>query len=369
MSLWVDKYRPTNLSNLSHNESLKHQLEQLAQNNPHDLPHLLFYGPNGAGKKTRAMCLLNSIFDSSIYKLKIDVRQFQVNSRKLELNVVSSPHHIEITPSDLGGSYDRVVIQELLKEVGQTEQVEFGQAANSVAKDGISHQSPKFKVVIINDANSLSRDAQSALRRTMEKYSKNLRLIMLCDSLSSIISPIKSRVLLIRTPTPTMIENMGILQNVCVKEKVSVESKDILEKIVDYSNGNLRVSLLCLETMALSNDLRLKDNTALVKPDWKVVISKMGTRIIKERSVSSLIECRSTLYDLLAHCIPADTIMHELTLDLLEKLSENSNDTLKLKVVSWASVFDERLALGSKAIYHLEGFIARVMWELDASRV
>lgn len=87
MSLWVDKYRPKSLNALSHNEELTNFLKSLSDQ-PRDLPHLLLYGPNGTGKKTRCMALLESIFGPGVYRLKIDVRQFvTASNRKLELNV------------------------------------------------------------------------------------------------------------------------------------------------------------------------------------------------------------------------------------------------------------------------------------------
>lgn len=354
MSLWVDKYRPTSLNSLSFNDELTHQLKSLARQ-PQDLPHLLLYGPNGVGKKTRCMSLLQEIFGSGVYKLKIDVRQFITPSnRKLELNVVSSPYHLEITPSDIGNN-DRVVIQELLKEIAQMEQVDF---QNS--RDGLAH---RYKCVVINEADSLTRDAQAALRRTMEKYSGNIRLIMLCDSMSSIIAPIKSRCLLVRVPAPRNEDTVAILKTCCTKEKVSAD-EGCLERIAEFSKGNLRMSLLLLESTALQHEMTLKSDTPLNRPDWQLVIHKMSRKIMKERSVGSLVECRSINYDLLAHCIPPKLILQELTSQLLV---DASSDQLKLDIIDCASTFDERLCLGSKAIYHLEGFIAKVMCAVDRS--
>ncbi|CAI4058727.1 hypothetical protein N7582_001179 [Saccharomyces uvarum] len=354
MSLWVDKYRPKSLNALSHNEELTHFLKSLADQ-PRDLPHLLLYGPNGAGKKTRCMALLESIFGPGVYRLKIDVRQFvTASNKKLELNVVSSPYHLEITPSDMGNN-DRIVIQELLKEVAQMEQVDFHDS-----KDGLAH---RYKCVIINEANSLTKDAQAALRRTMEKYSKNIRLIMICDSMSPIIAPIKSRCLLVRCPAPSNNEISNILSDVVTNERIHLEAKDILLKIAGESDGNLRVSLLMLESMALNNELTLKISSPIIKPDWIIVIQKLARKIVKERSVNSLIECRAVLYDLLAHCIPANVILKELTFALLSV--ETLNTVQKASVIEYSSVFDERLSLGNKAIFHLEGFIAKVMCTLD----
>ncbi|SCU92214.1 LAMI_0E09318g1_1 [Lachancea mirantina] len=356
MSLWVDKYRPKSLNTLSHSERLTDLLQSLSKE-PSDLPHLLLYGPNGAGKKTRCMSLLQSIFGKGVFKLKIDVRQFSTPSnRKLELNVVSSGYHLEITPSDMGNN-DRIVIQELLKEVAQMEQVDFQSSANG---GGLAH---RYKCVIINEAEALTRDAQAALRRTMEKYSRNIRLILLCDSMSPIIAPIKSRCLLVRVPAPTDAETVKILRHVCNSEGVSVEDNQALEIISRDANGNLRKALLSLEAMALNNEMVLKRTTPLIRPDWIVVIIKLANKILKDKSVSSLAECRATLYDLLAHCIPAERVLHELAFALFNAVRDT---TLKAAIIKWASVFDERLRLGNKAIYHLEGFIARVMCEEGA---
>ncbi|SCU84518.1 LADA_0D02124g1_1 [Lachancea dasiensis] len=358
MSLWVDKYRPKSLETLSHNERLTHLLQSLAVE-PRDLPHLLFYGPNGAGKKTRCMSLLNSIFGSNVYKLKIDVRQFTTPSnRKLELNVVSSPSHLELTPSDMGNN-DRIVIQELLKEVAQMEQVDF-QTGPAAETGGLAH---RYKCVIINEADSLTRDAQAALRRTMEKYSRNIRFILLCESMSNIIAPIKSRCLLVRTPAPSAQETVEILSKVAKNERVSVENDSILHAISENCGGNLRKAILTLESMALNNEMALKITSPLIRPDWVVVILKMANRVIKDRTVSSIVECRSILYDLLAHCIPAKVIIQELAFALVQGVPKDEH---KKGVIYWASIFDERLCLGNKPIYHLEGFIARVMCELES---
>ncbi|THG97333.1 hypothetical protein EW026_g4642 [Hermanssonia centrifuga] len=101
--------------------------------------------------------------------LKIDQRVFLTPSRrKLDVNIVQSNFHLEITPSEVG-NYDRVVIQELLKEIAQTQQVDI-------------NARHRFKVVIINEADSLTRDAQAALRRTMEKYMSNMRIILCANS-------------------------------------------------------------------------------------------------------------------------------------------------------------------------------------------
>ena len=156
------------------------------------------------------------------------------SNRKLEFNIVSSNYHLEITPSDVG-NYDRVVIQDLLKEVAQTQQVDLA------AKQ-------RFKVVVINEADHLTRDAQAALRRTMEKYSPNLRLILLANSTSNIIAPIRSRCLLVRVAAPSEEEIAGVLARVGKKE--GYKACEPLEKRIAKDSGrNLRRALLMFEAV------------------------------------------------------------------------------------------------------------------------
>jgi replication factor C subunit 3/5 len=200
-----------------------------------DFPHLLVYGPSGAGKKTRVVATLKELFGPGVDKIKIDARVFQTSSnRKLEFNIVASVYHLEITPSDVG-NYDRVVIQDLLKEVAQTQQVD--QSAKQ-----------KFKVVVINEAENLTRDAQAALRRTMEKYSPNLRLILLADSISNIIAPIRSRTLLIRVAAPTHDDICKILAASAKREGWAV-LPGLNKRIAEESKRNLRRALLMFEAV------------------------------------------------------------------------------------------------------------------------
>lgn len=127
------------------------------------------------------------------------------------------------------------MIQDLLKEVAQTQQVDLA------AKQ-------RFKVVVINEADHLTRDAQAALRRTMEKYSPNLRLILLANSTSNIIAPIRSRCLLVRVAAPTEDEIKEVLAKVGKKEgykgSVALETK-----IAKECGRNLRRALLMYEAV------------------------------------------------------------------------------------------------------------------------
>ncbi|KAL9079707.1 MAG: hypothetical protein Q9157_001433 [Trypethelium eluteriae] len=322
MALLVDKHRPRSLEALSYHHDLSERLKALAESG--DFPHLLLYGPSGAGKKTRILCLLKALFGPGAEKIKIDSRVFQTTSnRKLEFNIVSSVYHLEITPSDVG-NYDRVVVQELLKEVAQTQQVDLS------AKQ-------RFKVVVVNEADGLTRDAQSALRRTMEKYSPNLRLILVANSTGGIIAPIRSRTLLVRVAAPTEEEIEGVLTKVGQKERWRVV-EGLNKRIARESGRNLRRALLMFEAVYAQNESdKISEKTLIPPPDWEALIEQIAKEIVEEHT-------------------PA-RILQTLAFKLIPKI----DDPLKPEVVKWGAFYEHRIKMGSKHIFHLEAFVAKFM--------
>jgi replication factor C subunit 3/5 len=164
MSLWVDRYRPKQLSRLDYHTDQAEQLKKLvrfifclfiftdlsfSQISTGDFPHLLVYGAPGAGKRTRVQCILRELYGVGVERLRIQHKQFTVptSGKKLEIATVESNYHIEINPgfveyhlcveissfnfqlfisfSDVG-IYDRVVIQEVIKTMAQMRQLETG---------------------------------------------------------------------------------------------------------------------------------------------------------------------------------------------------------------------------------------------------
>ncbi|GAB7349204.1 hypothetical protein MBLNU459_g8130t3 [Dothideomycetes sp. NU459] len=345
MALLVDKHRPRSLETLTYHPELSDRLRSLAQSG--DFPHLLIYGPSGAGKKTRITATLRALYGPGVEKIKIDSRVFQTTSnRKLEFNIVSSNYHLEITPSDVG-NYDRVVVQDLLKEVAQTQQVDLA------AKQ-------RFKVVVINEADHLTRDAQAALRRTMEKYSPNLRLILLANSTSNIIAPIRSRTLLVRVAAPTEDDIATVLNKVGAKE--GYQRCEPLEKRIAKDSGrNLRRALLMYEAVHAQNE-QVNEKTPIPPPDWEALIAQIADDIIAEHTPARILMVRAKLYDLLTHCIPATTILKTLTFKLMPKV----DDVLKTEIIKWSAFYEHRIRMGSKVIFHLEAFVAKFMRILES---
>lgn len=164
-----------------------------------DFPHLLFYGPSGAGKKTRILCLLREIYGNGVEHLKNDTFQFSTPSnKKMDIMTVSSNYHLEINPSD-AGIYDRIVVVELIKQIAQTRNLD---------QDG----QREFKIIVLSEVDELTKDAQHALRRTMEKYMATCRIILCVNSTSRVIPAIRSRCLAIRVSAPTVDEIVSIIE-------------------------------------------------------------------------------------------------------------------------------------------------------------
>ncbi|KAI0733680.1 P-loop containing nucleoside triphosphate hydrolase protein [Fomitopsis betulina] len=340
MSLWVDKHRPRTLDDLHYHAGLSARLRALAASG--DFPHMLFYGPSGAGKKTRIACTLRELFGKGAEKLKIDQRVFMTPSkRKLDVNIVQSNFHIEITPSEVG-NYDRVVIQELLKDIAQTQQVDLS------AKQ-------RFKVVIINEADSLTRDAQAALRRTMEKYMSNMRIILCANSTSRLIAPIKSRCLLVRVAAPDENEMIEVLRSVGKKEGFDVPDKTAHD-ITEDADGNLRKALLVLEALKMQST-DLEKPLAIAKPDWETYCHKVADMIVQEQSPQRVMDVRAKLYELLSHCIPPTVVLKTIADHVVDQVDES----LKAEIMHWAAVYEMRMRVGNKKIFHLEAWVVKIM--------
>lgn len=200
----------------------------------------------------------------------------------------------------------------------------------------------------------------------MEKYSSNIRLILVCNSISNIIAPIKSRTLLVRIPSPSVDDINHILGHVAEKESLKFSTHNDSEinhfysKVAETSNRNLRRCLLSFETISMQNEtINVRSDVAKIALDWEAIIRNMAISIQKNQNVATLAKTRVVLYELLSHCIPARIILKTLLFDLIDIFSNNNE--LVLELINQASIFDERLSLGLKSIFHLEGFVAKSM--------
>ncbi|KAG2435631.1 hypothetical protein HXX76_006834 [Chlamydomonas incerta] len=348
MPLWVDKYRPNSFDKFVVHKDIADNLKKLVATG--DFPHTLFYGPPGAGKKTLVMALLRAIYGAGVEKVRVETKPWQIElpSRKLEveLTTLSSSHHLELNPADVG-SNDRYVVQEIIKEMARS---------RPLGVDG----SRGFKVLVLNEVDRLSKEAQQGLRRTMEKYSGACRLIMVCSNVSKVMEPVRSRCLCVRVAAPSDEQVMEVLQGVAKKESLALPDA-FAAKVVDYAGRNLRRALLCLE-VCRAQQYPFTDSQEPQRADWELYIAEVAKNIMDEQSPKQLYVVRGKLYELLANCVPPELIMRQLTYELLKRM----DDEIKLETVSYAAQFEQRLQEGAKAIFHLEAFVARVMSNVKA---
>lgn len=343
--LWVDKHRPKALNKLVIHKPIGDHLIKLVETG--DCPHTLFYGPTGAGKKTLIMGLLRQIYGAAVERLKVETKPWKIElpsrNLELELTTVSSNYHVEINPSDAGNN-DRYIVQEIIKEIARSRPID------TKGKKG-------FKVLVLTEVDRMSKEAQHSLRRTMEKYSAACRLVLCCNNASRVIEPVRSRCLCVRVGAPSVLQISEVLHAVAKKENL-VLPRDLASRVANSSGRDLRRALLALE-VARVQQYPFSDTQPVMLADWELYVQEIVGDCLKEQTPKMLFVVRGKLYELLINCIPPEIIFKKLTTELLRK----TDDCLRHKVVFFASQFEHRLQQGSKPIFHLEAFLARVMSE------
>jgi len=211
IELWVEKYRPKNMDEVSSQEEVVKVLRKTMETK--NLPHLLFYGPPGTGKTSTILALARELYGPELMK-----------SRVLELNA-SDDRGID-------------VIREKVKN--------FSRLAVSQNTNGNS-SCPPYKIVILDEADSMTNDAQTALRRTMEVSSKVTRFCLICNYVSRIIDPLTSRCAKFRFRSLEKDSMRTRLEEICKCENIPY-TNEALDELINVSEGDMRKSITYLQS-------------------------------------------------------------------------------------------------------------------------
>lgn len=334
-ALWIDKHRPKVLDELTVHETVTNLLKSISKSM--NFPHLLFTGSPGSGKKTRVMAFLRAVFNAPIENLRGEYVSIDAGSKTIEAHVINSPFHIELTPADSGNS-DRLVITHFVKAAASSQNV----------------QKDIPKIIVLNDAHRLSKLAQQALRRLMEKYAKSCRFILIANSLSQILEPIRSRCFVIRTPKISDDDLLPVLESVGAKENLKFPA-DIYGLIVQKAEGDMRRAIVSMELLSLQSRVGI-GSVAKSVPEWERYMEDLCTTITTDQhSVDTMKRIRGSLYELLVHCIPPSEIFQKLLIGLIKRV----DSVLIPTICEAASTFESRMNQGTKPIFHLEAFVAR----------
>ncbi len=206
--MWVEKYRPLKLEQVINQKQIIDGLSNLIKN-PDEIPHLLFAGPAGVGKTTTALCIARAL-----------------------LGEYWQRDTLELNASDERGIK---MVRERVKEFA------------AVMKLSTSNNDDKpFRIIILDEADEMTSEAQTALRRIIEDSSKTTRFIIICNYLSQIIEPIQSRCVVFHFTRLAEEDIVDYLKMICEKEGVKYEEK-ALEQIYTATSGDLRHSINILQ--------------------------------------------------------------------------------------------------------------------------
>src|SRR5919106_4090938 len=208
--MWVEKYRPEELDEVIDQKEIIRGLENLIKN-PEEIPHLLFAGPAGVGKTTTALCVAKGLLGE----------EWQRDT--LELNA-----------SDERGIK---MVRERVKEF----------AAVMKLTSGNKEDNRPFRIIILDEADEMTPEAQTALRRIIEDSSRTTRFIIICNYLSQIIEPIQSRCVVFRFTRLPKEEVEEYLKSICKQEGIEFDIK-ALSRIYDSTSGDLRHSINILQS-------------------------------------------------------------------------------------------------------------------------
>ncbi|KAM0165889.1 hypothetical protein ACHAQE_001989 [Botrytis cinerea] len=332
MQPWVEKYRPKGLGDVTAQDHTITVLQRTLQSS--NLPHMLFYGPPGTGKTSTVLALAKELYGPELMK-----------SRVLELNA-----------SDERGIS---IVREKVKDFARM------QLSNPSPAYRQKYPCPPYKIIILDEADSMTQDAQSALRRTMETYSRITRFCLICNYVTRIIDPLASRCSKFRFKSLDKGNAVVRVREIADKEGVRLD-EGAVEALIKCSEGDLRKAITYLQSAArlvgaVSQEGEERDNADKMDVDEKMVtVSSVEdiAGVIPDNTIEKLVKAmqprsRGVVYeavskvvvDMVADGWSGTQVVSQLYQTIIN--SELIADSHKNKIVALFSEADKRLVDGA----------------------
>lgn len=315
---WVEKYRPKLLHDISHQEDVIKTLKKsLLKEN---LQHLLFYGPPGTGKTSTILAIARELFGPKIMK-----------DRVMELNA-SNDRTIDIVR-------DRIKM--------------FAKIA--LGNKDEKYPCPNYKIIILDEADCMSESAQSALRKIMETYSKNTRFCLICNYVTKIIEPIKSRCVKLRFQ---LLDKKSIRQKIkyiCQEEKI-IFQENVFETLINISDGDMRKMINLLQMASKVSSDEISDDN--IREISGTIPLRVIDNIIKILFSNNLIEIHELVEELIRSSYPVNEILIQILPKIIEK-KELTNPQIS-KICILISKVDFRLSQGTNEYIQLLNLFSQI---------
>ena len=310
--MWSEKYRPKTLNEIVNQREIVTRLKTFVEEK--NLPHLLFVGPAGVGKTTSILALARDLYGPSY-------RNFI-----LELNA-----------SDERGIG---IIREKVKNFARTSAI-----ASPVS----------FKILIMDEADHLTSDAQHALRRTMELYTNTCRFCLLGNYSENIIDPIQSRCSVFRFSPLEEVELKNYIKEIALKENLKIVDEG-LDAIYQASKGDVRKAINMLQAAAanqtLIEDVTIYNLLGNVSPEK---VKKMLSIALEGKFLESRDRLRELLID---QGLAPEDIIRNIYREIMRNPS--LTEQMKIRLSDIIGEVDYRLTQGSRAEIQLSTLLAHL---------
>ncbi|CAI9110805.1 OLC1v1010892C1 [Oldenlandia corymbosa var. corymbosa] len=342
--LWADKHQPGSLSAFSCHKQEASLLKHLATD---EIPHILFKGPPGSGKKSLTMAFLREIYGESVRNISHDLRYFHIQETtpmEVVVPVTSSPHHVELNvSSEQNATY---ALMALVKQISADYAV--------IREISTVNAKAEYKVMVLYGVDKAPSNVQHLIKWIMDCYSDACKLILCCESDVDILEYVKSRCKVIDVEALDVHEIREVLIEIAKKEDIEL-STSFATRVANKSKGNLRRAIMALEACKANNYPFVDDQP--IPGGWEEVLVELAAGIIADPSTKRLFLVRGKIQTLLVEYVHPKLILLKLVEQLLKGVSPSS----RREVYYWYAYYDKRLPPGTSALLKLEEFTAKFM--------